>query len=81
MLEFLPNLDATLIDLSLPMLERARERISRVTTGRITTIQGDIREVKLPNGEFDIVLAAVVLHHLRTDADPLLLSPKSDKYT
>src|SRR3954470_10998740 len=57
LLESLPNLDATLIDLSQPMLGRARERISRATTGRITTVQADIREANLPDGEFDIVLA------------------------
>ena len=67
LLESLPNLDATLIDLSQPMLDRARERVSRATGGRITTIQADIREAKLPDSEFDIVLAAAVLHHLRTD--------------
>src|SRR5438477_9604462 len=69
LLERLPNLDATLIDLSQPMLDRARERVSRATTGRITTVQADIREAKLPDGEFDIVLAAAVLHHLRTDQE------------
>src|SRR6476620_7846844 len=69
LLESLPDLDATLIDLSQPMLDRARERGSRATSGRITTIQEDIREAELPNGEFDIVLAAAVLHHLRTDQE------------
>src|SRR5215831_18043625 len=69
LLEFLPNLDATLIDLSLPMLDRARERVSRATSGRITTLQADIREARLPDGGFDIVLAAAVLHHLRTDEE------------
>jgi tRNA (cmo5U34)-methyltransferase len=69
LLESLPNLDATLIDLSQPMLDRAKERISRATAGNITTIQADIREVKLPDEEFDIVLAAAVLHHLRTDQE------------
>jgi tRNA (cmo5U34)-methyltransferase len=69
LLERLPNLEATLIDLSQPMLDRARDRISRATSGRITTVQADIREVKLPDGEFDIVLAASVLHHLRTDEE------------
>jgi tRNA (cmo5U34)-methyltransferase len=69
LLESLPNLDATLIDLSQPMLDRARERVSRATSGRITTIQADIREAKLADGEFDIVLAAAVLHHLRTDQE------------
>ena len=69
LLERLPNLDATLIDLSQPMLDRARERVGRATAGRITTIQADIREVELPDEEFDIVLAAAVLHHLRADPE------------
>jgi tRNA (cmo5U34)-methyltransferase len=69
LLEWLPGLDATLIDLSRPMLERATERVGRATTGSIKALQGDIREVTLPDGEFDIVLAAAVLHHLRTDRE------------
>jgi tRNA (cmo5U34)-methyltransferase len=51
------------------MLDRARERVSRATTGRITTIQADIREVRLQERAFDIVLAASVLHHLRADQE------------
>jgi tRNA (cmo5U34)-methyltransferase len=69
LLEHLPNLDVTLIDLSQPMLDRAVERVRQATAGRITTIQGDIREIVLSDGEFDIVLAAAVLHHLRADAE------------
>ncbi|MBI3861091.1 MAG: class I SAM-dependent methyltransferase [Planctomycetia bacterium] len=69
LLERLPNLDVTLIDLSRPMLDRATERLSRATTGRITSSQGDIREIKLPDQNFDIILAAAVLHHLRTDSE------------
>ena len=69
LLEHLPNFDVTLIDLSQPMLERAKERVKRATTGSITSIQGDIREIKLPDQGFDIVLAAAVLHHLRTDLE------------
>jgi len=69
LLERLPNIDVTLIDLSQPMLNRATERVSRATSGRIETIQGDIREVELPDEHFDIVLAAAVLHHLRTDQE------------
>lgn len=67
LLEHLPNLDVTLIDLSQPMLDRAAERVQRATTGRIRVVQGDIRGVELPDQTFDIVLAAAVLHHLRTD--------------
>lgn len=69
LLEHLPNLDVTLIDLSQPMLDRARKRVSQATTGRITTVQADIREAKLPDGEFDTVLAAAALHHLRADQE------------
>src|SRR6202142_1609902 len=56
LLEGLPNLDVTLFALSQPMLDRARERISQAGTGCITTIQGDIRKVDLPDRAFDIVL-------------------------
>jgi tRNA (cmo5U34)-methyltransferase len=69
MLEHLPNLDVTLIDLSKPMLDRATERVRQASAGRITVIQGDIREVALPDGAFDLILAAAVLHHLRADAE------------
>src|SRR5512145_425546 len=47
LLEHLPNLDATLIDLSRPMLERARERVGKATSGQIVTIQGDVRGIEL----------------------------------
>jgi tRNA (cmo5U34)-methyltransferase len=69
LLERLPNLDATLIDLSKPMLDRASERVGRATTGKVMTIQGDIREIRLPEQNFDIILAAAVLHHLRTASE------------
>ena len=54
---------------TLKLLERAASRVGPATTGRVTTIQGDIREVELGDGQFDIVLAAAVLHHLRTDEE------------
>jgi tRNA (cmo5U34)-methyltransferase len=69
LLEQLPNLDVTLIDLSAPMLQRAQHRIGGATVGRITALQGDVRELELPPASFDVVLAAAVLHHLRTDAE------------
>lgn len=67
LLQHLPNLDVTLVDLSQPMLDRAAERVRQATTGRVTTIRGDIREIALDENQFDLVLAASVLHHLRTD--------------
>ncbi|WP_158795330.1 class I SAM-dependent methyltransferase [Pedobacter sp. L105] len=69
MLEKVPNLNCTLIDLSLPMLEKAKERVSAVTTGKVETIQMDILQADLPENQYDIVLAAAVLHHLREDQD------------
>ena len=65
----LPGLDATLIDLSRPMLDRAVARVGAATPGRVTPLQGDVRELPLPDGAFDVVLAAAVLHHLRMDAE------------
>ena len=67
LLGHLPNLDVTLMDLSRPMLDRAAERVGRETSGRVETIQGDVRSAIAPGAEFDIILAAAVLHHLRTD--------------
>jgi tRNA (cmo5U34)-methyltransferase len=58
-----------LIDLSLPMLERARERISELNSGRIRIFQGDFRTLDLPEKRYDVILAAAVLHHLRDDQD------------
>ncbi|MBB3187513.1 class I SAM-dependent methyltransferase [Microbacter margulisiae] len=69
MLSKLPDLNCTLVDLSAPMLERALERVSGATSGQVNTIQGDIREVDLPDNTYDIVLAGAVLHHLRDDND------------
>ena len=67
MLGHIPNLNCTLLDLSQPMLDKARQRVAAVTSGRIETIQADVRDADFASGSFDIVLAAAVLHHLRTD--------------
>lgn len=67
LLERLPNLEVTLIDLSRLMLDRAQERIRRVSGSSITLVHADIREVDLGEQTCDIILAAAVLHHLRTD--------------
>src|SRR3954469_7446282 len=40
LLERLPGLDVTLVDLSRPMLDRATERVGRTTTGKVDTVQG-----------------------------------------
>jgi tRNA (cmo5U34)-methyltransferase len=67
LLEYLPNLDVTLVDLSRPMLERATQRVAPQTNGRVSALQGDVRELDLGIEEHDVILAAAVLHHLRGD--------------
>lgn len=68
-LQYLPGLEVTLIDLSRPMLDRACERLQGSTAKAVHPIQGDIREIDLEPGAFDIILAAAVLHHLREDSE------------
>jgi tRNA (cmo5U34)-methyltransferase len=68
-LEKLPTAAITLVDLSRPMLERATDRLRAAGCKAVEAIQGDIREIPLPPASFDIILAAAVLHHLRTDAE------------
>lgn len=67
LLERLPDIDVTLVDLSRLMLDRASERIREISSGEINTVQGDIREIDLGSEQHDIVLAVAVLHHLRDD--------------
>lgn len=67
LLEKFGQADVTLIDLSRPMLDRASERVGEATAGRVQNIQADIREAALGAAQYDVVVAASVLHHLRTD--------------
>jgi tRNA (cmo5U34)-methyltransferase len=69
MLTKVGGLNCTLNDLSLPMLERAKERVSAQTNGEVVILQDDMRNLNLPDDHFDIILAAATLHHLRDDAD------------
>jgi tRNA (cmo5U34)-methyltransferase len=69
LLELIPDLDCTLIDLSQPMLEKANERISAVSKGKITPFQIDFLNMDLPNEAFDIVVTGAAMHHLRTDEE------------
>ncbi|WP_114778372.1 class I SAM-dependent methyltransferase [Botryobacter ruber] len=69
MLQKIPNLHCTLVDLSQPMLDKAKERTAAATTGTVTAIQADMRELELPDEQFDVILAGATLHHLRDDAD------------
>jgi tRNA (cmo5U34)-methyltransferase len=69
MLGKINNLNCTLNDLSMPMLQRAKERVSAQTTGQVTLLSDDMRNLELPDNHFDIMLASATLHHLRDDAD------------
>ncbi len=69
MLSKISDLNCTLNDLSMPMLLRAKERVSAETTGEVTIIQDDMRKLTLPDHSFDVILAAATLHHLRDNAD------------
>jgi tRNA (cmo5U34)-methyltransferase len=69
LLQKLPALQATLIDLSRPMLDRAVQRVRDAGASAVTPLQRDIRELPLAEESFDVIMAAAVLHHLRTDAD------------
>lgn len=68
-LQRLPNLNVTLVDLSRPMLDRAVQRVRPVTNGDIRTEQADIRDLALDALQFDIIVAAAVFHHLREDGE------------
>lgn len=64
-----PSLIA-LNDLSLPMLHRAESRLRDAGyDGEIELIHQDLRESQIADGQFDVIMAASVLHHLRTDAE------------
>ena len=69
LLERIPSLNVTLIDLSQVMLDRAIQRVAPQTTGSVKVTQSDIRDIDLGQNQFDIILASAVLHHLRTDSE------------
>jgi len=69
LLERFKGADTTLIDLSRSMLDRAQQRVGNATAGRVETIQADIRDAYLGEQQYDVAVAAAVLHHLRSDAE------------
>lgn len=67
LLQRFPNLNVTLVDLSQQMLDCAVSRIRPQTSGTVTAIHSDMRELQLGEQRFDVIVAAATLHHLRTD--------------
>ncbi len=63
------GLDCHLVDLSQPMLTRARQRVGAAGAAAVTTYHYDLRALSFPGNTFDCILASAVLHHLRDEAD------------
>jgi len=64
--EYLPGLRVHLVDLSPAMIDRARQRLGPSVE---SAQAADIRELDFAPGSLDVILAAAVLHHLRTPAE------------
>lgn len=62
-------LECHLVDLSAPMLDRARNRLKAAGAKSIHTHQTDFRKYACEDNSIDCILAGAVLHHLRDDAD------------
>src|SRR5690606_28552341 len=70
LLEYIKPLDITLVDLSRPMLNKAKERVDAVNTGGTSRIlQGDFRSVDLPRQSFRVIMARTRMHHVQNDDD------------
>jgi len=75
--ESLPGARFTLVDLSTPMIERARQRLGGSVEAAFAS---DLRDLDFPQGSFDIVVAAAVLHHLRTPAEWELITERLHRW-
>jgi tRNA (cmo5U34)-methyltransferase len=69
LLEAINPLNCTLLDLSVPMLQRAKQRVASMNRGRVHVVAGDMRDVVLPSAQFDLIVTGATLHHLRDEAD------------
>lgn len=69
LLQQLPDLNCTLVDLSTPMLDRAVERVTPATSGQISVVKGDLRELDFGCNQFDIIMSGACLHHLRDETE------------
>jgi tRNA (cmo5U34)-methyltransferase len=63
------GLDCHLVDLSLPMLTRAGERVRAAGAKSVAAYQSDLRKLCFDDNSFDCILASAVLHHLRDEDD------------
>ena len=63
------RINCDLVDVSKPMLDKARERLSVEQAGQVRVLHGNFRDITLPLSHYDLIVAAAVLHHLRDDED------------
>ena len=63
-LEVFPNAHVTCLDLAENMIAMARAKLARYA--HVNYIVGDFHRI---NGNYDVVLSSLALHHLPTDAD------------
>lgn len=63
------QVNVDLVDLSQNMLDRAKQRVLEHTTGEVNIFKGDFRTVDLEAEKYDVIIATMVLHHLRDDQD------------
>lgn len=51
------------------MLDRALLRLGQAASANIEVLQGDIRDLEIGDGCFDVIAAGAALHHLRGDEE------------
>ena len=69
LLQSLPGLRCTLLDLSQPMLDRATQRVTAAGAKSVEAIQADVRECDFADASFDLIVTGAALHHLRDDSE------------
>ena len=65
--ERLPQVRVHLIDLSQPMLDAAARRLTDAGVALGEVRAGDVRELPLEEGAYDLIVGGAVFHHLRED--------------
>ena len=63
------DINVSLVDLSQPMLDRAKQRVDEITQKDALIRKGDFRSIDFGQEKFDVIIATAVLHHLRDDHD------------
>ncbi len=61
--------NCTLMDLSLPMLKRAQERVSGATSGKVSIIQSDMKSADVKENSIDLIISSMAIHHMRNEAE------------